>query len=238
MDQKIKRFKLCDLKFHPHINNVVERLPEPVREEVLEDKSFQILTDEDALQACVLRYRFSDPVKTLVYLNTNLLKAPEHQLIYTIAAEIAHYILSKKSADFGTEDKDALLRKWGFEKEVAAARSSRTVCESRGYKVGYEWAKNQDPENLLQHFGLYYDAWNHKGPDTLPGAASVGFNRKTQPGPILDDIIRLKQGEAADTCRDKFSEMPSLRQEVLAGIMAAIKESPAIPHKAGVRKSS
>ena len=98
MDQKIKRFKLCDLKFHPHISKVIERLPEPVREEVLADTSFQILTDEDALQACVLRYRFSEPVKTLVYLNTNLLKAPEHQLIYSIAAEIAHYILSKKNS--------------------------------------------------------------------------------------------------------------------------------------------
>jgi len=227
MDSRIKRFKLCDLKFHPHISNVIERLPEPVREELLEDKSFQILTDEDALQSCVLRYRFSDPVKTLVYLNTNLLKAPAHQLIYTIAAEIAHYVLSKKSGDFGAADKDALLRKWGFEKEVGAARSSRTVCESRGYKVGYEWAKKQDPGYLLQHFGLYYDAWNQKGLDSLPGETAKGFNRQTEPGPILDDIIRLKQGQAADTCRDKLSETPSSRQEVLAGIMAAIKESSA-----------
>ncbi len=238
MDPRIKRFKLCDFKFYPHISSVIERLPEPVREEVLEDTSFQILTDEDALQACVLRYRFSEPVRTLVYLNTNLLKAPEHQLIYTIGFEIAHYILSKKIIDFRTEDKDALLREWGFEKEVAAARSSRTVCESRGYKVGYEWAQKQDPEYLLQHFGLYYDAWNHKGPDTLPGTTSAGFNRKTEPGPILDDIIRLKQGEAAEARRDKFSETPSLRQEVLTGIMAAIKESPAGPRQARGRKSS
>jgi len=232
MDPRIKRFKLCDLNFHPYLAKVIERLPESVQAEVLEDKSFQILTDEDALQACVLRYRFSEPVKTLIYLNTNLLRAPEHQLIYTIASEIAHYILSQKSTDFGTEDKDTLMREWGFEKEVAAARSSRTVCESRGYKVGYEWAKKQDPEYLLQHFGIYYETWNQKGLDTQPGETSEGFNRKAQPGPILDDIIRLKQGEAADTCRDKLSETPSSRQALLAGIMAAIKASSAGSTKA------
>ena len=232
MDPRIKRFKLCDLNFHPYLSRIIGRLPEPVREEVLEDRSFQILTDEDALKACVLRYRFSEPVKTLIYLNTNLLKAPEHQLIYTIASEMAHYILSKKSTDFGTQDKDALLREWGFEKEVAAARSGRTVCESRGYKIGYEWAKRQDPEYLQQHFGIYYEAWNQKGLDTQPGATSEGFKHQTEPGPILDDIIRLKQGGAAESCREKFSETSSSRQEVLAGIMAAIKESSAGPKKA------
>ncbi len=232
MDPRIKRFKLCDLNFHPYLAKVIERLPESVQAEVLEDKSFQILTDEDALKACVLRYRFSEPVKTLIYLNTNLLRAPEHQLIYTIAAEIAHYILSHKRTDFGTEDKDTLMCEWGFEKEVTAARSSRTVCESRGYKIGYEWAKRQDPEYLQQHFGIYYEAWNQKGLDIQPGETSEGFKHQTEPGPILDNIIRLKHGEAADSCRDTFSETPSSRQEVLAGIMAAIKESSAGPKKA------
>ena len=73
------------------------------REDVLNDKSFQILTDDEALNACVLRYRFSDPVKTLVYLNTNILREPEHQLIHTIASEIAHYVLSKRKNRLGFE---------------------------------------------------------------------------------------------------------------------------------------
>ena len=96
MDKRMNRFKLCDLRFHPHLKRVIERLPEDVQEDVLNDKSFQILTDDEALNACVLRYRFSDPVKTLVYLNTNILREPEHQLFHTIASEIAHYVLSKK----------------------------------------------------------------------------------------------------------------------------------------------
>jgi len=54
MDERINRFKLCDLHFHPYFARVIERLPEEVREDVLNDKSFQILTDDDALNACVL----------------------------------------------------------------------------------------------------------------------------------------------------------------------------------------
>ena len=225
MDPRIKRFKLCDLRFHSHLTKVIERLPEPVREAVLGDTSFQILTDEDAPTACVLRYRFKEPVKTLVYLNTNLLKAPEHQLLYTIAAEIAHYILSKKSGDSAARDPNTLLQQWGFDQEVAAARSSSMVCESRGYKIGYEWAKKQDRDYLQQHFGIYYDAWNHRGLEPLAGEKQEADQQETGPVPLLKKIIRVKQEETKDSCPDKFSGTPSLRQEVLTGIMAAMKAS-------------
>jgi hypothetical protein len=66
MDERINRFKLCDLHFYPYLTSVIERLPEQVRNEVLDDNGFQIFTDDDALKACVLRYRFSEPVKTLL----------------------------------------------------------------------------------------------------------------------------------------------------------------------------
>jgi hypothetical protein len=46
MTQRIQRFKLCDLRFHPYLKRVIERLPEDVREIVLNDMSFQILTDD------------------------------------------------------------------------------------------------------------------------------------------------------------------------------------------------
>ncbi|MCK5105109.1 MAG: hypothetical protein KAR17_19935, partial [Cyclobacteriaceae bacterium] len=92
MDHRINRFKLCDLRFHPYLRGVIERLPEAVREIVLNDMSFQILTDDEALEACVLRYEFGAPVRTLVYLNTKILREPDHQINHTIASEIAHYI--------------------------------------------------------------------------------------------------------------------------------------------------
>ena len=225
MDERIKRFKLCDLRFQPYLAGVIERLPDQVRNEVLDDTGFQILTDDDALKACVLRYRFSEPVKTLVYLNANLLREPRHQLIYTIASEIAHYDLSKRQAALDAGSINALLREWGFGKEVDAVRSTLLLCESRGYKLGYDWAKKQDRDYLMQHFGIYYKAWNPEQHDILAGKTSESSDHRAEPGPILDSIIRLKQGEAADSSRDKFSEMPSLKQEMLAGIMAAMRES-------------
>jgi len=224
MDERINRFKLCDLNFHPYLSSVIERLPEDVRDEVLEDTSFQILTDDDALNSCVLRYRFSEPVKTLVYLNTNLLKAGKCRLVYTIASEIAHYILEKRGAALDAGAIEALLRQWGFENEVVAARSDQLLCESRGYRIGYDWAKKQDRNYLMQHFGIYFDSWNREGSDSLPGKAPETSGHSTVPGPILDNIIRLKQSDAEDSCRGKFIETPSLKQEMLAGIMAAIRE--------------
>jgi hypothetical protein len=224
MDERINRFKLCDLHFHPYLAGVIERLPEQVRNEVLYDTSFQILTDDDALKACVLRYRFSEPVKTLVYLNTHLLKEPRHQLIYTIACEIAHHVLSKKQTASDADAIDSLLREWGFEKEVTAARSDRMLCESRGYKLGYDWAKKQDRNYLMQHFGIYFDEWNDKGLSDLSSEQSRRFAKRGETGSILADIIRLKQGGAADADKDEFSETPSLRNAMLAGIMAAVKE--------------
>ena len=238
MDERINRFKLCDLRFHPYLVGVIERLPEQVRNEVLDDNSFQILTDDDALKACVLRYRFSAPVKTLVYLNTNLLSVPKHQLIYTIASEIAHYVLSKRQAALDADSTNELLQEWGFEKEVDAARSNLLLCESRGYKIGYNWAKKQDRDYLMQHFGIYYEAWNRQKLDLLPGRTSESFGHQPEPGPILDSILRLKQGETADSGRDHFSETPSLKQEMLAGIMTAMSEPPSNPRAAGLRKSS
>jgi hypothetical protein len=224
MDERINRFKLCDLHFYPFLSGVIERLPEEVQQEVLDDKSFQILTDDDALNACVLRYRFSDPVETLVYLNTKILKESRRLITYTIASEIAHYILNKRKADLRAKDIDALLLEWGFEKEVGAARSDLMICESKGYKAGYDWAKKQNRDYLMQHFGIYYDEWNDKGIGGLPAMESETAGHLNGTDSILEKIIRLKKGEADESYRDKFTEPPSLRKSMLAGIMAAIKE--------------
>jgi len=225
MDKRIDRFKLCDLRFFPYLRGIIERLPEDVREDVLNDKSFQILTDDDASNACVLRYRFSDPVKTLVYLNTKILKEPEHQLIHTIASEIAHYVLSKRKACLSSKDIDDLLWQWGFEKEVEAVRLDRILCDSKGYKIGYEWAKKQNRDYLMQHFGLYYDEWNDKGLVGFSGEGSEMVEHLNGTGSIPEHIIPSKTVDPGEPCKDTFLETRSLRKEMLAGILTAVKEA-------------
>jgi hypothetical protein len=225
MSERIQRFKLCDLRFYPYLRRIIERLPEDVREDVLNDKSFQILTDDDALNACVLRYRFSDPVKTLVYLNTKILKEPEHQLLHTIASEIAHYVLSKRKTGLGSKDIDDLLLQWGFGKEVEAVRYDHAISESEGYKIGYEWAKKQNHDYLMQHFGLYFDQWNDEGMGRLSNKELNLLNRKFETDLISEDIVPLKNLELVESDNGRIPESLSNRMAMLAGILTAVKEA-------------
>ena len=225
MDKRIDRFKLCDLRFFPYLRGIIERLPEDVREDVLNDKSFQILTDDDALNACVLRYRFSDPVKTLVYLNTKILKEPEHQLLHTIASEIAHYVLSKRKTGLHSKDIDDLLLQWGFGKEVEAVRYDHAISESEGYKIGYEWAKKQNHDYLMQHFGLYFDQWNDEGMGRLSNKELNLLNRQFKTDLISEDIVPLKNLELVESDNGRIQESLSNRMGMLAGILTAVKEA-------------
>ncbi|MBW2435981.1 MAG: hypothetical protein JRF29_01795, partial [Deltaproteobacteria bacterium] len=61
MDKRINRFKICDFRFFPYLATVFERLPETVRDEVLNDERFQILADEDMANVAALRYDFGKP---------------------------------------------------------------------------------------------------------------------------------------------------------------------------------
>jgi hypothetical protein len=226
MDKRINRFKVCDFRFYPYLAGVFERLPEAVREKVLNDASFQILADEDMLAVCVLRYEFGNPVKTLVYLNSKLLTESEHQLIYTIAHEIARYVLSiaETEARFCEKDIEDLLVRWGFETEIEAVRYDKAITESEGYKTGYQWAKKQSKDYLMQHFGLYFDEWNEKGLGRMPCKGLNKLNQHAEADPILDHIVRLKKGKGIESAKERTLETPSLRKAMLAGIMVAVKE--------------
>ena len=225
MDKRISRFKICDLRFHPHLKRVIERLPKDVRENVLNDMSFQILTDDEVLEALVLRYEFGAPIKTLVYLNTKILKEPDHQIIHTIASEIAHHI-SKKEGTHVSERKVAdLLIKWGFEKEVEAVRYDLMMTESEEYRIGYNWAKQQDTDDLMKHFGLFFDQWNAKGLGRLSSKELNMYNRKVETGPILEDILPFNKLGFVESDNGKIPDSLSNWKAMLAGIFTAVKEA-------------
>jgi len=225
MSARIQRFKLCDLRFHPYLRRVIERLPEDVREIVLNDMSFQILTDDEIFEELVLRYEFGAPVRNLVYLNTKILREPDHQIIHTIAFEIAHYILKKQGAHVWERKLGNLLIEWGFGKEVEAVRYDEAISKSDGYKIGYDWAKNQDLDYLRQHFGLYFDQWNDDGMGSLSSDELNTLNRKLEADPILEDMGPLKISEFVRARSGVTSKSLSTRKSMLAGILTAVKES-------------
>jgi len=226
MDKRIHRFKICDFRFYPYLARVFERLPEEVREKVLNDTSLQILTDEDMLNACVLRYDFKNPVNALVYFSSKLLTEPEHQLIHTIAHEIARYVLSKMETETKFCDKDIedLLVRWGFAEEINAVRYDEALTESEGYKTAYEWAKKQSKDYLMQHFGLYFDEWNKRGLERMPSKRLDKLNQHTEADSILDNIVRSKKGKKIVLTKVRTQETVSLRKAMLAGIMVAVRE--------------
>lgn len=225
MSARIQRFKLCDLRFHPYLKRVIERLPEEAREIVLNDMSFQILTDDEIFEACVLRYEFGAPVRNLVYLNTKILREPDHQIIHTIAFEIAHFILKKQGNHIWEKKLGNLLIEWGFGKEVEAVRYDEEISKSEGYKIGYDWAKNQDLDYLRQHFGLYFDQWNDDGMGSVSSNDINLLNRNLATDPILEDIGPLKRSECVGTESGVISKTLSTRKSMLAGILTAVKES-------------
>ena len=225
MSTRIQRFKLCDLRFHPYLKKVIERLPEAVREIVLNDISFQILTDDEILEAPVLRYEFDAPVRHLVYLNTKILKEPDHQIIHTIASEIAHYILKKQGTYERKSKVHDLLTEWGFRKEVEAVWYDQAITESEDYKMGYDWAKKQSHDYLMQHFGLYYDQWNDQGLGSLSSKEFNMLNSKSNTDAVFEDILPSRKLGFLDSDIKKIPDSISARKIMLAGILTAVKEA-------------
>jgi hypothetical protein len=225
MTKRIDRFKLCDLRFYPYLRSVIERLPEEVREIVLNDMSFQILTDDEVLEALVLRYEFGAPIKTLVYLNTKILKEPDHQIIHTIASEIVHYILKKEGTHVSERKVEDLLVKWGLGKEVEAVRYDQVISESEKYRLGYDWAKKQNHDYLMQRFGLFFNQWNDKGLGSLSSKELNMHNRKVEIDPILENILPLNNLGFVESGNRKISDSLSNWKAMLAGILTAVKEA-------------
>lgn len=187
--------------------------------------SFQILTDDEVQEALVLRYEFGAPIRTLVYLNTKILKEPDHQIIHTIASELAYYIL-KIEGTHGLEGKlDALLKKWGFEKELEAVLYDRVISESKEYRIGYDWAKKQDADDLIQHFGLFFDQWNDKGLGRLTNKDLNMHNRRVEINPLLEDILPFNQQGFVESDNGKIPDSLSNWKAMLAGIFTAVKET-------------
>ena len=226
MDKRINRFKICDFRFFPYLSTVFERLPQTVRDEVLNDAHFQILADEDMFNAGALRYDFRKPVNVLVYLNSKIITEPKHRAIYTVAHEIARYVLhtDKGKSQFCEKDIENLLVRWGFETEVEAVRYDKAITASDGFKTGYEWAKKQSKDYLMQHFGLYFDEWNERGLGKKPSNVLDKLDLRAETDSIFDHVVPLKNGKRIEYNKDRISETVSLRKAMLAGIMVAVKE--------------
>ena len=219
----MQEFKHCDSRFYPHIEKVLKRLPQEITVKLRNDTGFQILAGDDLIKLCVVQHDFDEPVTRLVYLNTKLLMEPEHQLIYSIAHEIARYVICEEDTEVSEEKVVDMLITWGFEEELGAYRYDMAIAESRGYQIGYEWAKSQSKDYLLRHFGLYFDEWNKKG---LRKMSKEQFEMiHAQAETVIRDQVDTISGKGYKGVERALEKERLPRVEAtIAGIMSAVKE--------------
>jgi len=223
MEQIMHQFKHCDSRFYPYIEKVLKRLPKEVTEKLRNDTGFTILAGDDLLVLCVVRYEFDEPVRRLVYLNTKLLMESEHQLIYTIAYEIARYVDGEGDAEVVEKKAEDLLIKWGFEEELEAYRYDTAIAESKGCRIGYEWAKKQSKDYVLRHFGLYFDEWNTKGLRKMSKEQFEMIHTRAETV-IRDEAGTIPQKDYKEHKRAPAEGGLPRVEAIIAGIMTAVKE--------------
>lgn len=223
MDERINRFRYCDSRFYKYLDQVLQRMPESIREEIMGKENIQIVAQPDLTDICGRRYEFDPPVKTLIYLNLQVLTQPDHRICCSIAREIAEYVARERD---GTDDKSGvieLLEQWGFEWEVDAARFCDAVVRSEGFRAGYDWAKHQNSDYLQQHFGLYYDEWNEKGIVQMSPERLKGLRRRAIPDKILPNV-QMSSKESSPRKEDEAPVDISIDEAAMEGILAAFKE--------------
>ena len=216
MDERLSRFQFCDAWLYPYLDKVFLRLPENLREEILKNEGFQILSNETLPDICGHCFQFDHPLTFLVYLNPALALQPDHRLECGIAMELANYVAIKEQLDGNPQRIQELLIDWGFENEVNAVSFCRAVAGSKAFKDGYEWARKQNEDYLMLHFGIYYDEWNRKGlvrmpEDRLKKLRTQVSEQRLLPTKAVKDEKSLPEG---------ISETEVL----IEGIMSAVKE--------------
>jgi len=90
------------------------------------------------------------------------------------------------------------------------------VAGSKAFRQGYEWARKQNEDYLMLHFGIYYDEWN------LKGLVRMSKNRLEK----LRTQVSMQRLLPTTAMNDEKSlpEGISVTEVLIEGIMAALKE--------------
>ena len=216
MDDRLSRFKFCDTWLYPYLDRVFSRLPENLREEILNNEGFQVISDATLPDICGHCLHFDQPIEFLIYLNPALVKQPDVRLECGIAMELANYVAIKEDWSGDEQRIQELLINWGFENEVNAVSFCNAVAQSKAFKSGYEWACKQSEDYLMLHFGIYYDEWDKKGlvrmsKDLLEKLRTQVDSKRLLPTVSTQEEKSLPEGVSLDVV-------------LIEGIMAAVKE--------------
>ena len=200
-------------------------MPDDVRETILENRNFQILSDDNFHASGSLYYRFDESISNLIYLNTATLKQPVFDINYTIAFEIAKVVADKTHTEPAPRDREAkkMLVEWNFIMDTDMLKPKDPVEESEGYQIGYQWAKKQKQDDLLWNYRHYFDEWNE---ERISPERFEQLYIDVAPFSILEQMSPEKaDSEAADKDDQEASRDGDLLEAgIICGVMAAIKE--------------
>ena len=225
MEKMQARFQHCDQRFFPYLEKVLSRLPGEITSELLENTKFQIVASDDFHDACVLSRSFPAPLQTLVYVNTKILKEAEHMILLAIASQVAFFVAGKNGKEAPSREAEELLKNWGFTEELNAVRYDQTVAQTESFRIGYNWARHQDKDYLLTHFGLYRESWGTGDwgkPTREKGAETPDLPEEALP--VLEEIMKAAAPDVGEAKRRTETGATEPKESMLAGIMRALKE--------------
>jgi hypothetical protein len=213
------QFTYCDKRFYPYLDKVLDQIPDRLREDILSDPNFQIISGEDMLAAKSTNFNFQHPVSYLVYLNTAILRQPVSEITFAIANEYACYLAVKYSQSPEEQEVQVkeMLVKWGFIMDLDRIRPTDPIEESDGYRIGFEWAKKQKLDDLIWNYKEYFDEWHE---ERISPERFEQLYIDVAPFSILEQMnIKSAKGEAQGAAAED-----TLEAEIIWGVMAAIKE--------------
>jgi len=223
MEKRILRFKHCDSRFYPYLEKVLNRLPDEIKEDILNNKNLQILGNKNILIALGMHLKFDEPITNIVYLNTLFLKRPEHIIIHAIAHELAHYVAGKGKTGLREKEAEEMVVKWGFDKESEKVEYHRPILESWGYEVGYNWASKQKDQDLIDNFKEFFEDWDN---DRLSGEQLEKLIYDLDPISIMAEMGQLEGGGDTSEESDKIMIMDGVSGDkgIIWGVMGRLKE--------------
>lgn len=214
---RLRRLIYCDSELISYLQKILLRLPSDKKEEFLSDESLQVISPvADIKDFNGFHVSFPTPVKSLIYIDWNRLRETPSRLLidYGIAHEIGHHFAGEGDSRLIEKEADDLLRKWGFDEEIKAANHKAAIYESKGYDIGYQWARGQDDDPLWVNYSAFLPLWEDEG---LTPLEKIELEK---------ELFYAGKGSVKTVSKDEgeIIDHPALDKGIIHGIMKRVKE--------------
>jgi len=222
VDERIKRFSACDYRLYPYIDKVLERLPEAVKEHVLNDASFQFISMYEKISRFCL---FETSIKKMAILKERILMLPDYECIFTIAYKMAQYCIEKEDASSWRKGVEDQLISWDFEREMELVKYHRGLYESIEFDIGYLWAKEKEDKFMWVVYSECVDLLPRWDEGTLSEEEWNTLLKLLRPKEVMYTmgwVPKVSQPDKGEPTRKMDEKLTNMA--IIYGIMSRLKE--------------